>query len=125
MFASSRPRGIAPPRPGSYPWEGPPLTFRPEAPWEPGPTVEVRLPAGARSSRFLPILQSHPWSFVIGAPRIAYLWPAGGPSGTYAPSADGGEPTRLTTTPAGVLDFRLSPEGTQGIYAEAREGGGA
>jgi len=116
---------IVPARPGRYTWEGTTLTFHPEAPWEPGTAVEVRLPAGARSSRFLPILQSHAWSFVIGAPRIAYLWPADGPSDIYARTPDGGEPTRLTTTPVGVLDFRLSPEGTQVIYAAAREDGGS
>lgn len=116
---------VDPPQPGSYLWEGVTLTFRPEVPWPPGTTVEVRLAAGARSTRFLPILQSHMWSFVIGAPRIAYLWPADGPADIYASSPDGGETARLTTTPGGVLDFRLDPGGTQMIYAAARADGGS
>ncbi len=114
---------ISPPHPGSYLWEGSTLTFRPEVPWSPGTTVDVRLAAGARSTRFLPILQSHAWSFVIGAPRIAYLWPADGPAELYARPPDGGEPEQLTDTSEGVLDFRLDPAGAQIVYAAARTGG--
>lgn len=114
---------INPPHPGSYLWEGSTLTFRPEAPWSPGTTVEVRLAAGARSTRFLPILQSHAWSFVIGAPRIAYLWPADGEAQLYARSPDGGDPEQLTDMPKGVLDFRLDPQGAQIVYAAATTGG--
>lgn len=116
---------IEPAQPGSYAWAGSTLTFRPEVPWSPGTTVEVRLAAGARSTRFLPILQSQAWSFVIGAPRIVYLWPADGAADVYARSPEGGEPIRLTTTPNGVLDFRLSPAGTQIVYAAARPDGGS
>jgi Tol biopolymer transport system component len=114
---------ITPARPGSYKWEGTRLTFRPEVPWPAGTTVDVHLATGSRSARFLPILRSHTWSFVIGAPRIAYLWPAEGAAEIYARSPDGGEPDQLTTTPDGVLDFRLDAEGTQIVYAAAKSGG--
>jgi dipeptidyl aminopeptidase/acylaminoacyl peptidase len=114
---------IAPPQPGSYLWEGSTLTFRPQVPWSPGTTVDVRLAAGARSTRFLPILQSHTWSFVTGAPRIAYLWPADGAAEIYARSLEGGDPEQLTDTPQGVLDFRLDLAGTQIVYAAAQESG--
>lgn len=116
---------IDPAQPGSYAWSGSSLTFRPAVPWSPGTTVEVRLAAGARSTRFLPILRSQSWSFVIGAPRIAYLWPADGAADIYARNPDGGEPTRLTTTQDGVLDFRVSSEGTEIVYAASRTDGGA
>jgi Tol biopolymer transport system component len=114
---------INPPRPGSYLWEGSTLTFRPEVPWSPGTTVDVQLAAGSRSARFLPILQSRAWSFIIGAPRIAYLWPAEGSAEIYARSPDGGEAEQLTDTTEGVLDFRLDSQGAQIVYAAARAGG--
>jgi TolB protein len=116
---------IDPPQPGTYVWEGTTLSFLPEVPWSPGTQVEVRLSPGARSTRFLPILESGVWSFEIGAPRIAYLWPADGAADIYSLSPEGGDPVRLTTTPQGVLDFRTDMTGSQIIYAAARADGGS
>ncbi len=108
-----------------FSWEGRTLTVQPLGAWVEGSTVTVQLAAGARSTRFLPMLQSHSWSFIIGSPRILYLWPADGPADLYTIHADGLDRVRLTETAAGVFDYTLNAERNRIIYAAAREDGGS
>jgi len=116
---------IDPPLSGHLVWDGNTLVFEPLEPWPEGSTVTVQLAAGARSTRFLPMLRGQSWSFTVGAPRILYLWPAGDQADLYTISLDGSETTRLTETPLGVIDYTLSYDGNRIIYAEAREDGGS
>ena len=116
---------IDPPLSGHLVWDGNTLVFNPLEPWPEGSTVTVRLTAGARSTRFLPMFKGQSWSFTVGAPRILYLWPAGDQADLYTISLDGSETTRLTETPLGVIDYTLSYDGNRIIYAEAREDGGS
>jgi dipeptidyl aminopeptidase/acylaminoacyl peptidase len=107
-----------------FSWEGPTLTLQPVGPWIEGSTVTVRLAAGARSTRFLPMLQTRSWSFTIGSPRILYLWPMDGPADLYTISPDGLDRVRLTETTNGVLDYTLNAERNRIVYAAARQEGG-
>lgn len=106
-----------PERRGSFLWEGRRMTFTPSDPWAEGEEVTVTLAAGATSLRGLPLLGATRWTFSIGAARLAYLWPAGGPADVYLWSPAGGEPARLTQTPDGVIDFRPTPDGTRLVFS--------
>jgi hypothetical protein len=108
-----------------FSWEGRTLTIQPVDPWTEGSTVTVRIAAGARSIRFLPMLQSHSWSFIVGTSRVLYLWPAEGPADLYAIHPDGLDQVRLTETTLGVLDYTLSAERNHIVYAAARPDGGS
>jgi hypothetical protein len=108
-----------------FSWEGQTLTLQPVDPWTEGSTVTVRLSAGARSTRFLPMLQGQSWSFTIGSPRILYLWSADGPADLYTISPDGLDRIRLTETTLGVLDYALNAERNRIVYAAARQEGGS
>jgi Tol biopolymer transport system component len=105
------------PRPaGRINWEGSRLVFVPEEPWPAGGIVQVRLRAGARSIRGLPLLTEASSSFQVGLPRILYLWPAGGPAELYARTLDSAEPTALTDT-GGVVDYSLTSDGSAVAYS--------
>jgi dipeptidyl aminopeptidase/acylaminoacyl peptidase len=116
---------IEPQYPVRFAWEGQTLSVLPLDPWVEGSTVTVQVAAGARSMRFLPMLQGHSWSFTIGAPRILYLWPAGGQADLYAIDPVGLETVRLTETAFGVLDYTLNTERNRIVYAAARQDGGS
>jgi len=116
---------IDPPLSGHLVWDENTLVFEPLEPWPEGSTVTVQLTAGARSTRFLPMLRGQSWSFTVGEPRILYLWPAGDQADLYTVSLDGSETTRLTETPLGVIDYTLNYDGNRIIYAETREDGGS
>lgn len=115
---------ISPAVPGQSTWEGARLTFRPDEPWPAGTIVRVRLAAGARSALLLPVLSASEWSFTVGAPRLAYLWPAGAPAELYARSADASRTDQLTSSAHGVVDFEVSADGRRVLYAAARGDGG-
>ncbi|HEY45559.1 MAG: hypothetical protein AMJ88_12325 [Anaerolineae bacterium SM23_ 63] len=108
-----------------FSWEGRTLSIQPVDPWTEGSAVTVRITAGARSIRFLPMLQGHSWSFTIGASRILFLWPAEGPADLYAILPDGLDRVQLTETTLGVLDYTLNAERNRIVYAAARQDGGS
>ncbi len=108
-----------------FTWEGQTLNVQPVTPWTEGSTVTVRVAAGARSIRYLPMLQGHSWSFTIGTSRILYLWPADGPADLYTIHTDGLDEVRLTETTHGVLDYTLNAERNRIVYAAARQDGGS
>lgn len=109
---------------GEWSWEGNRLTFLASDPWPAGSDITVRLSAGARSTRLVPLLRSHTWTFTVGLPRIAYLWPASSPADIYLRTMDGAETSRLTTAPLGVYDFDVNPAGSTLIYSAERSDGG-
>ncbi len=115
---------IEPRTAGEWSWAGSTALFRPAVPWTRGAAITVRLTAGARSSRLLPLLRSYSWAFTVGLPRIAYLWPAGDAADLYLRALDGEQTTRLTHAPQGVYDYSVTPGGEALIYsAERRDGG--
>ena len=107
---------------GQVIWQGNQISFLPEEPWPIGETVTIKLRAGARSDRFLPLLIGETWSFQVGEPRVVYLWPANDQADLYIHSiTEDGKPQHLTETTAGVLDYNLSANGVQIVYATVRE----
>ena len=73
---------LEPSQSGQFRWDedGKELSFIPDDPWPQGEEIIFGLSAGSRTNFFLPILRSHQWTYSVGAPRIAYLWPAGEPA---------------------------------------------
>jgi Tol biopolymer transport system component len=63
----------------------------------------------------------------LGNPRILYLgWEEEeGSNQLYFINPDGSEQKRLTNEPLGILDFAVSPDGTQIVYSAITEEGGA
>jgi hypothetical protein len=114
-----------PARRGTFSWEGNTLVFDPAQPWPAGETVEVRLAAGSQSVGLIPLSMrdEHAWSFTVGRPLLAYLWPSGGLADLYALDPISGEITRLTDSAFGVLDFGVSADGTS-LYASVRNATG-
>jgi len=110
---------------GTFRWEGRTMVFQPASPWAPGTEVTVILQAGARSRSFLPLLRRYTFSFTVGSPRIAYLWPDDGPADIYARTLDSSDTTRLTESPLGILDFQISPSRSSLTYAALRDDGGS
>ena len=115
---------IEPSTPGSFVWQDRTLTFQPTQPWPEAALVTVKVSAGARSTRLLPLLTSSTWSFTISTSRICYLWPAGSPADLYLRSIDGQDTTRLTETTLGVYDYSLGSDGSTLVYAAERGDGG-
>ena len=116
---------VDPPMEGEFIWEGNSVEFFPSEPWPYHSSIEVRLDGGARSSRFLPLLGSSQWTFSTGTARVVYLWPEGGPTDIYARRMDEFEVDRLTTTPLGVMDYAIAPDGFTLVYAALRRDGGS
>ncbi len=115
---------IQPMTEGKYSWIGNTIQFQPFEPWPAGTEVTVTLQPGARSRGFLPLLSTYSFSFSIGSPRIAYLWPDDGPADIYAVTLDGSEVTRITETEGSVIDFSISASRANLVYAELRSEGG-
>jgi hypothetical protein len=116
---------IRPARRGVFFWEGNTLVFTPAQPWPAGETVEIRLAAGAQSSGLLPLSlrEEQAWSFTVGRPLLAYLWPANGLADLYALDPVSGEITPLTDSAFGVLDFSVSLDGGV-LYTSLRNSSG-
>jgi Tol biopolymer transport system component len=115
---------IEPSTPGSFAWQDRTLTFQPTQPWPEATSVIVKVSAGARSTRLLPLLTSSTWTFTISVPRICYLWPAGSPADLYLRTIDGQDTIRLTQTALGIYDYNLASNAATLIYAAERADGG-
>lgn len=109
---------------GEFVWSGSTIQFQPFEPWPAGTEVTVTLRPGSRSRGFLPLLRRYSFSFTIGSPRVAYLWPDGSPADIYAVTLDSGQVTRITETDHGVLDFSISSTRSSLVYTEMRADGG-
>ena len=102
---------------GEVTWEDNTLLYHPFESWPIGQEISVGLQAGARSTRFLPVLNSLAWSFQVGEPRLAYLWPSGSAADLYTLDLTTRKRSRLTETEAGVIDYSLSSDGTSIVYS--------
>ena len=113
---------IEPSIPGTFSWERNVLVFTPNMPWPSGATVKVWLKAGSRSSNLLslPMSQEVNWSFTIGQPRLAFLFPANQPAQIYILDPSTGESETVTDVPGGVQDFDVSADGAI-IYFSAQD----
>jgi Tol biopolymer transport system component len=118
---------LEPAIPGSYAWEGNRLVFTPLRPWPAGATVQVKLRAGGRASRFpaLPLLRGFETSFTIRQPRLAFLYPSDGPANIFTHNPLTGEINPLTNVFSGVLDFDISPDGAAIYYSAQNTQGGS
>lgn len=114
---------VEPDMPGEVAWEDNTLLYHPLESWPIGQEISVGLEAGARSTRFLPVLNSLHWSFQVGEPRLAYLWPSGAPADLYSLDLATQKRSRLTETEAGVIDYSISSDGTSIVYAALHDDG--
>ena len=114
---------VEPDLPGEVTWEDNTLLYHPFESWPIGQEISVGLQAGARSTRFLPVLNSLNWSFQVGESRLAYLWPSGSPADLYSLDLTTQKRSRLTETEAGVIDYSLSSDGTSIVYSALHEDG--
>ncbi|MCZ6530483.1 MAG: hypothetical protein O6949_09145 [Chloroflexi bacterium] len=114
---------VRPAIPGEITWEGNTLLYRPIESWPTGQNILVGLELGARSTRFLPVFRSLDWSFRVGEPRLAYLWPSGGPSDLYLLDLTSQKRSRLTETEAGIIDYSIGLDGASIVYTALHEGG--
>ena len=114
---------ISPEVPGRTSWEGNTMRFEPLEPWPPGQEIIVRLAAGSRSIRFLPMLQTFQGSFKTGEARLAFLWPTDGTADLYLLTLNSGEWARLTQSEAGVLEYTPARDGSSIVYAALRTDG--
>ncbi len=115
---------VSPPTEFTHTWDEQTLTLEHDDLWPSGSTVTLTLSGGARSLGLLPLLTSRSWSFSIGDPRVAYLYPAGQHAEIYAHSLSEDVGTPLTETALGVYDFSLSHHGAQIAYTAERSDGG-
>jgi hypothetical protein len=115
--------GVSPEVPGRTSWEDNTLRFEPLEPWPAGQEIVVRLAAGSRSIRFLPMLQAFQGSFKTGEARLAFLWPADGTADLYLLTLSSGEWARLTQSEAGVLEYTPALDGSSIVYAALRTDG--
>jgi hypothetical protein len=118
---------IQPQVPGDYAWQGNRLTFTPRDPWPPGASVQVKLKAGGRASRFppLPLLQDFETSFTVRQPRLAFLYPSDGPANIFLHNPLTGAIDPLTNVFSGVLDFDVSPDDAWLYYSASNTQGGS
>jgi Tol biopolymer transport system component len=118
---------IDPPQTGSFRWEDDTLVFTPSQPWPSGKAVKVHLAPGARSDTTLsfPLRNEKSWSFTIGHPRLAYLYPPDGTANVYILNLLSGSTQQLTTSQAGVLEFSLTSSGRSLFYSVKNAEGGS
>jgi Tol biopolymer transport system component len=107
---------------GEFAWQGNTLVFTPNEPWINGRTIRVELRKGARSAGLIPLNTTLDYErrFTIGAPRLAYLYPANGSPNIYVYSPLTGEIEQITES-GGVLDFDVDM-GANMLYFSQRSG---
>jgi len=113
---------IKPYNAGEFTWQGNTLVFTPYQPWSANTIVEVQLKAGSRASSIfsLPIRKSISWAFIIGKPRLAYLYPADEPSEIYLLDSSTGESKSIARAPEGIQDYVVNYNGRV-IYYSAQD----
>ena len=112
---------------GAYTWEGSTLVFTPSQPWPGGALVKVHLATGARAAGLMPFSmdRDYAWSFRVGAPRLAYLYPANAAADIYLMNPVTAETRRLTDFPGGVLDFDVNASGSAIFFSVANAQAGS
>lgn len=118
---------LDPPIPGSFSWDGKTLIFKPDTIWPSGEKITVSLAAGARAAGLLslPVRENASWSFTIGQPRLAYLYPADKASNIYIMNLRTNAKQRLTDSPGGVLEFDISADGKTIYYSVRNDKNGS
>lgn len=104
---------------GTVNWNGATLNFRPAKALNPGATYQVILGKGAASETGREVLSEYRYSFTVNRQRVAYLAPASGLFNIWiADPADPAEAQQLTTSPSGINDFSVSPDGEKIAFSE-------
>ncbi len=111
---------INPPVTGAISWAGSTLIFNPAEPLPPDQTITVLLGGGAAAQSGRLLLRDLHFSFIVEAPRIAYLAPAdAAPANLWiANPADPASARQITFSAAGLYDFSVSPSGTLIAFSE-------
>ncbi len=111
---------IEPPIQGDFHSTDRSLRFSPAANLTPGTHYDVTLQAGALSASGRQILADTQFSFDIRAPRVIYLSPADSvPQNIWiADPAHPEDAEQVTFSPAGILNFDVSPDGSRIALAE-------
>jgi len=114
---------IRPDTEGSIVWQGKTMSFIPDQPWQNGQAIEVQLNRGGRASGALPLpaAQDYSWRFVIGDPRLVYLYPSAGPANIHLLDLNTGEIDQLTSYPGGIIDYSVNRKGNI-IYFSIKTG---
>jgi len=112
---------------GNYRWEGSTLVYTPSQTWPAGATVKVKLESGGIGAGLLSLAlqQGKTWSFTIGEPRLAYLYPANAAANIYLISGSASEGVPLTAYPGGVSDFQVATNSSVIYYSTRDTGGGS
>ena len=110
---------------GQFAWQGNTLIFTPDQPWPSGEIVRVQLKPGARAAGLLslPVRQDRSWTFTIGRPLLAYLYPSEGLADLYTIDPLSGDSRKITDIPGEVLSFSIPREGGE-IYFSVGNGEG-
>ncbi len=110
-----------PPIAGAIAWAGETVSLTPERALLPGSTWTVVLERGARAASGREVIAETRFSFSVAPLRAAYLYPAdGAPQNIWLadPAAPDGA-RQITVSPSGIVDFAVSPDGTQIAFSEA------
>lgn len=97
------------------------LSFLPSEALLPGQTYTVVLGSGARSAGGRAVVAEHRFSFTVAPLRVAYLFPADGtPQNIWlADPATPDSARPITDTRTSILDYDVSPDGSQIAFSEA------
>jgi len=111
---------IEPALEGAFQHSGRSLRFIPAQALAPGDAYTVTLQAGATSETGRQVLDEIDFSFDVRAPRVAYLSPADVvPQNVWLAAPDDlASAQQLSFSPQGILNFDVSPDGTQLALAE-------
>ncbi len=110
---------------GTMRWENNTLVFTPARPWSNGTEIQVHLDRGGRAAIWLAFpMGSYSWSFQVGGPALAYLWPSKGPADIYALDTVTGS-IRQYTYRMNVLDYTASRDGQWLYFSAGNSQGGA
>lgn len=104
---------------GSIVWTGRTAFFRPAAPLTPGASYVVTLAPGFESDQGRAVLSEYRFGFSVRRPRVAYLAPATGIPNLYIvdPAAPG-QPQQISSSPSGIWDPNVSPDGSMIAFSE-------
>lgn len=119
---------LDPPIPGTISIQDNILTFRPDEPLATNSNYRVIVAAEIVSEQGHQLEEPLTWEFQTGQPRIVYIsWDDEAADQLYIADFAGETVTtsQLTQTDADVLDFAVSPDGSQIAYAILRDGGAA
>jgi len=113
---------LDPPARGETIWQGSTtLVFQPAQPLAAETEYTVNLGAGLESRQGRPVLKPISWQFKTRPSQILYLsWGEENYYQLFAISPENGGPRALTDRPDDVIDFSLSPDGTEIAYSSHR-----